>query len=192
MPGLSPSPSGSHNSLDVIEGLLWADNAVNCAAVGLIAEKRRFRGSGGLYFFAMGIELALKSVARRNGVSEAECKAASHRIAQVINLVEKSGTKLPDQLKSKLNDDDWFSALFGSRYPGLKKDIFFGKDYEDVVASILELPSKHPLSFDGGSARAEIDWVVGKITQRDADTLRRTPNTQKFGVFKRTAQKGDN
>ncbi len=116
------------------------------------------------HLYALGIELAFKSLALRSGASLDDCRTASHRVSNMIKLIERCGTTVPERLKIRLADDDWFRGfLLLSRYPAVSQmntsvdtTIFLHPDYPEMIAAILETPCRWPLRFEGGSALAEI------------------------------------
>lgn len=149
----------------VIDGVLFSNEAVEFAALGLIARRNGCLRPQ-LHLYAIAIELAFKSLALRVGATLKECKDASHKISEMIKLVEQYGVTVPNDLKRR-SDDIWFkNLLLLSRYPSLNRSNSldemlllhrnYPKIYLEMIASILEIPCICPLHFEGGSALTEI------------------------------------
>ena len=146
------------------DGVSFAHNAVQFASLALTACQNKWSFPRD-HLYALAIELALKSLALRSGASLKECRSAGHDPTKMMKLIERHGTHIPDRLKTRLSDKQWFQAfLFMSRYPALSElntsietTIFRHPDYPEMIAEILETHCRWPLSFERGSALAEIE-----------------------------------
>jgi hypothetical protein len=161
------------------DGLLFAQNAMDFASLGLILEQkiiseRKVIGSvtvnptssASVNLYCMAIELALKSLALRSGATLSRCKDASHEISKMFSLIREFNVKIPENLDRKLNDDSSLkNRLFGTRYPVFEPGevISYHKNYPEMIAEILEIPCAIPLQFIGGSALAELKKLVADL-----------------------------
>lgn len=147
-----------------IDGLQFADVAIQFAALGWEAEKNGLIKPR-LHRYALAIEVAFKSLALRSGATLDECKKTGHYISKQIELVQKHGVLVPETLKKRLSDDKWFrKMLFMTRYPEMlrapmtfENTLFFHSNYPEMIAAILEIPCDAPLGFEKGSALDEIE-----------------------------------
>ena len=163
--------SAREMSPSVHDGISFAHAALQFAALGLAAHNRGWSFPQ-FHLYALAIELAFKSLALRSGATVRECKEARHDLTKMIALIERHGTAVPARLKTRLSDKQWFNAfLFMSRYPAvselntsLDKTIFLHPDYPEMIAEILEAPCRWPLSFESGSALAEIENPPQRMT----------------------------
>jgi hypothetical protein len=180
------SESDREMSPSVHDGISFAHAAVQFAALGLAARDRRWSFPQ-YHLYALAIELAFKSLALRSGATVDECKKAKHDPGKTIELIQRHGTAVPVRLKTRLSDAQWFNAfLFMSRYPAvselntsLDKTIFLHPDYPEMIAEILEAPCKWPLSFESGSALAEIRnpperMTIARFTETKGNKTGRT------------------
>ncbi len=147
---------------EILNGIGFAHGAVDFAALALVSGRLGCLKPQ-LHLFAVAIELAFKSLALRAGASLDSCKKASHKITKMIALIEEHGVEVPENIKTRLGDDKWFEKfLLLTRYPELKpptswdKTITLHRNYPEMIAEILEIPSSCPLEFKRGSALAEI------------------------------------
>ena len=143
-----------------LEGVLYADAAIEFAALGQLANVSKY------HLFALAIELAFKSVALRSGASRDQCKnSAGHSVSKIIAFIESLGATVSADLKRKLMDDAWFASMLSDRYPKIGAGPFVHSNYQELVAEILEIEcAAAPLQFEGGSAFAEILSATKKIT----------------------------
>ena len=74
----------------------------------------------------------------------------------MIELVERHGPAIPQNLKQRLDDDAWFKSMLGARYPTMGATVFVHSNYPKMIAEILEIEVSSPLRFEGGSASAEL------------------------------------
>lgn len=152
----------------IMDGVHFAHQAVEFAHLGFIAETKEMKRPQ-YHLFALAIELSLKSLAIRSDATPSECKKAGHKLADLIQLIENKGTTVPDSIKIRISDDDWFKSFFLlSRYPviseemeslkekSLKNSLLLHDNYPGMIAEILETPCKWPLEFERGSAIEEI------------------------------------
>jgi len=155
-------PESGSSSPAILDGVHFAQESVQFAALGIIARDKEWSRPQ-YHLFALAIELAFKSLALRSGASVDDCRKACHRTSAMIKLIEENGTVVPDRLKQRLSDDEWFkSFLMLSRYPvvsaqntSIDNTLFLHSDYPEMIAEILETPCKWPLDFEHGSALAE-------------------------------------
>ena len=160
--GMSPS---------VNDGISFAHTAVQFASLGLVALQNKWSFPQ-YHLYALAIELAFKSLALRSGATVGECRVAGHDPTKMIELIERYGTTVPIRLKTRLSDKKWYHAfLFMSRYPApselntsLDKTIFLHPDYPEMIADLLEIRCRWPLSFERGSALAEIKNPPPRMT----------------------------
>lgn len=158
------------------DGLLFSQNAMEFAGLGLILEQKlnfekRSPNSACIHLYTMAIELAFKSLALRAGATVSDCTKANHNISKMISLIQKHQIKIPEPLDRKLNSDKSFKErLFGTRYPVFNPEekISYHKNYPEMVAEILEIPCPIPLKFAGGSALAELKQFVSDLKKADA------------------------
>ena len=142
------------------QGMLYANAAIEFAALGQLGLDTRY------HLFALAIELAFKSLALRVGATPDECRTANHKISKMIGLIENHGLKIPDEIKQRLNNDECFkSIIIDARYPQWGTGPIVHSNYPEMVAQILEISCDSPLSFEGGSASAEIEIVKQKATK---------------------------
>lgn len=158
------------------DGHGFARAAVEFAAMAWAAEQSGKVVSSRLHLYALAIELGFKSLALRIGATPADCKTASHRISEMVRLVEKHGVIVPTDITRRLNDDEWFRKMLGSRYPiyianpTLENTLFFHSNYPETIAGVLEIPCLCPLAFEGGSALGEIRMLAEKIRNLAIET----------------------
>ena len=171
-----------------MDGLFFANVAIEFASLGWEGEKNGLIQSK-LHLYALAIEVAFKSLALRSGATLEECKVASHRVSRQIELVEKHGVVVPNELKKRLSDDKWFhKMLFMTRYPevmrapmNFENTLFFHSNYPEMIAAILEIPCDAPLGFEKGSALDEIHnkFLYAKESQAKVARIygRKTPKS---------------
>ena len=155
----------------VRDGVSFAHNAVQFAALALIAREKKWSFPRD-HLYALAIELSFKSLALRSGATVDECRSAKHNPSEMIKLIERHGTLVPSRLKTRLSDKKWFNTfLLMSRYPApselntsFDKTIFLHPDYPEMIAEILEVPCRWPLSFEAGGALGEIQNPPTRMT----------------------------
>jgi len=174
-------PGSPPASPTVLDGVHFAHEAVEFAALALIAKGNGWKHPE-LHLYALAIELSFKSLALRSGATPEQCKKASHRISDMIALIETCGTRVPQRLKDRLSDDRWFkSFLLLTRYPVVSEQnssidttIFLHPDYPEMIAEILEAPCTWSLSFEGGNALSEIQSPPSHMTMMRFTERRKT------------------
>ena len=146
-----------------MDGVFFAYTAVQFAALAVSADQRGW-GCPKIHLYALAIELGFKSLALRSGASIDQCRKTGHDPAKMIDLIEQCGTAVPERLKTRLADKEWFHAfLLMSRYPAISElnssldnTIMLHSDYPEMIAEILEVACRWPLSFERGSALEEL------------------------------------
>jgi hypothetical protein len=148
------------------DGMLFANAAIGFTALAWLGEQANIILTARLHLYALAIDLSFKSLALRSGATPGECKKAGHRISEMIRLIESRGVVLPERLKQRLNDDEWFTKMVNVRYPimipnpSLREMVFFHKNYPEMIAQILEIPCACPLRYAEGGAIGEIKAQV--------------------------------
>jgi hypothetical protein len=160
---------------EILNGIGFAHGAVDFAALALVSGRLGCLKPQ-MHLFAVATELAFKSLALRAGATLEECKNASHKITKMISLIEKHGVEVPSDIKTHLADDKWFKKfLLLTRYTELKpptsrdKTIALHRNYPEMIAQILEIPSNCPLEFERGGALSEINerFLPSSVTHRN-------------------------
>jgi hypothetical protein len=137
--------------------MLYANSAIEFAALAEIAQTTKY------HLFALAIELAFKSLALRVGATPDQCKNAGHRVSKIIKLIGDFGVTIPSALVQQLADDEWFKSMLDDRYPNWGTGPFVHSNYPQLIAGILEVACPVLLTFDGGSAHAELMATVSKL-----------------------------
>lgn len=154
-----------------LDGLLFADSAIHFAAVALASQNAKF-GRTTWYLYAIAAELSFKSLALRSGADPEECKKAGHKISKIVQLTERQGVVISKELKFKIVDDSWFAEMLETRYPlQTGSGLFVNPNYVELIAEILEIACNSPLSFEGGSAIAEIRIKTAKLQNSKEERL---------------------
>ena len=158
-----------------MDGLFFANVAIEFASLGWEGEKNGLIQSK-LHLYALAIEVAFKSLALRSGATLEECKVASHRVSRQIELVEKHGVVVPNELKKRLSDDKWFhKMLFMTRYPEVMRapmnfeNTLFFRSKTPTMLETLITASQNKMTgherFSGKkSALVIFPWYVGLST----------------------------